>query len=366
MKTCKRLLALLLALTMLTALLTACGKKDADDAALTEEEYQTAVTELNDKLTSIQTDASALDPNDPDAAKQLLEDMKAPFQDFINITPPASYADAHEKMKSGCQAMIDYLDTVNSMLEETDEGKLQEAANTMMEQLQTAVTDLTEGATMLSEAHSSSPACSEGGTVWIRSRPFYLPCRSGLKLQILEFDVQHKIPLADFGVHNPQKLLAAAGTAADIMRLVHQIEFPEFHFRKRPVFTIPLLPHKGSKPLPGRIIRQTAPDDLCARDFLFGEFRLTLHFLHISKRAVHHRQGNNPPGRQVRRPRKRQYAAADAERVIKQLRVQGPDGRRRPLDPLCQFADKAAILLFGQRHGLFPAHPDQGAADFHK
>ena len=152
MKTCKRLLALLLALTMLTALLTACGKKDADDAALTEEEYQTAVTELNDKLTSIQTDASALDPNDPDAAKQLLEDMKAPFQDFINITPPASYADAQEKMKSGCQAMIDYLDTVNSMLEETDEGKLQEAANTMMEQLQTAVTDLTEGATMLSEA----------------------------------------------------------------------------------------------------------------------------------------------------------------------------------------------------------------------
>ena len=131
MKTCKRLLALLLALTMLTALLTACGTKDADDAALTEEESQTAVTELNDKL---------------------LEDMKAPFQDFINITPPASYADAHEKMKSGCQAMIDYLDTVNSMLEETDEGKLQEAANTMMEQLQTAVTDLTEGATMLSEA----------------------------------------------------------------------------------------------------------------------------------------------------------------------------------------------------------------------
>ena len=130
----------------------ASGELYADDAALTEEEYQTAVTELNDKLTSIQTDASALDPNDPDAAKQLLEDMKAPFQDFINITPPASYADAHEKMKSGCQAMIDYLDTVNSMLEETDEGKLQEAANTMMEQLQTAVTDLTEGATMLSEA----------------------------------------------------------------------------------------------------------------------------------------------------------------------------------------------------------------------
>lgn len=95
-------------------MLTACGgddntadggdENDQTVTALTEEEYQQAVTDLSDKLTSIQTDAANLDPTDVDAAMKLLNDMKQPFIDFMAVTPPESYADAHAKMQSGCQA----------------------------------------------------------------------------------------------------------------------------------------------------------------------------------------------------------------------------------------------------------------------
>ena len=154
-----KLLALLMALTMALSL-TACGGDDANNGttddqnttALTEEEYQQAVTDLSDKLTSIQTDAASLDPNDLDAAKKLLDDMKQPFVDFMAVTPPEAYADAHVKMQSGCQAMVDYIDTLASLMEETDATKLQQSSEKMMEYLQTAMTDLSEGSAMLTEA----------------------------------------------------------------------------------------------------------------------------------------------------------------------------------------------------------------------
>ena len=110
------------------------------------------MTDLSDKLTSIQTDAASLDPNDLDAAKKLLDDMKQPFVDFMAVTPPEAYTDAHVKMQSGCQAMVDYIDTLASLMEETDATKLQQSSEKMMEYLQTAMTDLSEGSTMLTEA----------------------------------------------------------------------------------------------------------------------------------------------------------------------------------------------------------------------
>ena len=102
-----KILAILMALSM-ALMLTACGgddnaadggnENDQTITALTEEEYQQAVTDLSDKLTSIQTDAANLDPTDMDAAMKLLNDMKQPFIDFMAVTPPESYADAHAKM----------------------------------------------------------------------------------------------------------------------------------------------------------------------------------------------------------------------------------------------------------------------------
>lgn len=165
----RRVLALLAALA-LTVSLTACGgdnaatdggKASASSAAasstptaLTEQEYQDAVTKLGEEMSQIQEDANGIDATDVDAAKELLDSMKQPLQDFMNVTPPESYADAHEKMKSGCQAMIDYLDTAASMLGETDTTKLNEAATKMQEQMTTAINDLAEGSAMLVSTES--------------------------------------------------------------------------------------------------------------------------------------------------------------------------------------------------------------------
>ena len=150
-----KLLTLLMAL-MLTLSLAACGGNGGgDSSALTEEEYQQEVENLTAELSSVQSDASALDPSDIEGAKQVLEDLKAPFQDFMALTPPEAYAEAHEKLQSGCQAMVDFLDTTASLMEETDPTALQAGTEKLMSSLETAVTDMTEGATMLDTAANS-------------------------------------------------------------------------------------------------------------------------------------------------------------------------------------------------------------------
>ena len=141
-----KILAILMALSM-ALMLTACGgddntadggdENDQTVTALTEEEYQQAVTDLS--------------PTDVDATMKLLDDMKQPFIEFMAVTPPESYADAHAKMQSGCQAMVDYIDTMASLVDETDAAAIQEGNAKMTESLQTAVRDLAEGGAMLSE-----------------------------------------------------------------------------------------------------------------------------------------------------------------------------------------------------------------------
>ena len=153
----KRLLAALLAAVMALSLAACSGGDNAGSgdqaasAALTEEEYQQAVEDLGAEMTEIQNNASTA-MTDPESAKEVLESMKAPLNDFIAITPPEAYAAGHEKMQSGCQSMIDFIDTVVAMTEETDQTKLTELVSQMDEQLRTAVNDMAEGASLLDEA----------------------------------------------------------------------------------------------------------------------------------------------------------------------------------------------------------------------
>ena len=157
MKT-KKSLSWLISLLLVSAMVlctAACSSNSANagaSEALTEEEYQEAVTKLGDSFTALQTEAASLDLTDPDAAKEMLESLKAPLSEFIAIVPPETFQSAHEKMKSGSEAMIDYIDTAISLVSETDAAKIQEASTTMMEQLQTASNDLLEGAQMLEDA----------------------------------------------------------------------------------------------------------------------------------------------------------------------------------------------------------------------
>lgn len=160
MKKQLRILAAMLTLSM-ALLFSACtsgtdngtstSQPDPAPAAITEEEYQQAVLDLEADLTEIQSQGQ-IDVTDTEAAKQLLEDLKQPFAEFMNINPPESYADAHAKIQSGCQAMIDYIDAAIALIQETDPEKLQALSETMMSSLNTAVTDLAEGGTMLDEA----------------------------------------------------------------------------------------------------------------------------------------------------------------------------------------------------------------------
>lgn len=145
---------------LLACLLAGCGKgEDAEDVAsgeaLTEEEYQDAVAKLGEDFTALQDEANNVDTSDVEAAVKLLESLKAPLNDFINIIPPDAYAAAHEKLQSGSRAMIGYIDAVISMVSETDQTKIAEFATKMMEFVQTAMNDLTEGAEMLTEATGS-------------------------------------------------------------------------------------------------------------------------------------------------------------------------------------------------------------------
>lgn len=165
----KRLLAALLAAALAFSL-AACGggnnaangensgetseTGEAASTALTEEEYQQAVEDLSTEMSEIQNSASTA-VTDPESAKQVLESMKTSLNDFIAITPPEAYADAHAKLQSGCQSLIEFIDTVAAMTEETDQTKLSELTTKMSEQLQVAMTDMAEGASMLQEASGS-------------------------------------------------------------------------------------------------------------------------------------------------------------------------------------------------------------------
>lgn len=159
----KRILAALLAAALAFSL-AACGGGDnagdnagdsssgeAASTALTEEEYQQAVETLSTEMSEIQSSASTA-MTDPESAKAVLEDMKSSINDFASVTPPEAYADAHEKLKSGCESLIEFIDTVAAMTEETDQTKLAEMNTQMSEQLQAALTDMAEGASMLEEA----------------------------------------------------------------------------------------------------------------------------------------------------------------------------------------------------------------------
>ena len=153
-KTVKKLLAVLLAVAMGAAFLglTACGgSNDAGAQALTKEEYEQAVEDLGTQFSEIQTNATEA-MSDPAAAKDVLASMKQPLEDFIAITPPEIYAAGHEKLQSGCDAMLDFIGTVEQMVDETDQAKLSELTTQMTEQMQTAMNDMLEGATLLDEA----------------------------------------------------------------------------------------------------------------------------------------------------------------------------------------------------------------------
>ena len=157
----KRLLAALLAAALAFSL-AACGGKDASSngesgdsseaasAALTEEEYQQAVEKFSADMSELQTSANEA-VSDPESAIAILDEMKVSINEFASVTPPEVYADAHAKLKSGCESLIAFIDTVAAMTEATDQAELDELITQMSEQMEAAMADMTEGVNMLKE-----------------------------------------------------------------------------------------------------------------------------------------------------------------------------------------------------------------------
>lgn len=159
----KRLFAAMLIAAMALGLTACGGDKDkgagADNAgqsaqqstALTKEEYADEFDKMGDTLTELQSKASGLEDDDVEGAKAILEDMKKPFADFAAVTPPEEYADAHVKIKAGCEAMVAYVDDIIGAAGKTGD-ELTKAGESMQQHLTDAMTNIAEGAQMLDEA----------------------------------------------------------------------------------------------------------------------------------------------------------------------------------------------------------------------
>ena len=99
------------------------GAQTAAGGALTEAQYGVAkleffvdVIDYNRKIAKI---VYSSDSNTQDDI-QILTEIKAPFVRFYEIQSPARYAQAHERYKNGCVAMVQYIDTCIQMLSTDD------------------------------------------------------------------------------------------------------------------------------------------------------------------------------------------------------------------------------------------------------
>ncbi len=151
----KRIAALMAVAVMGMSVMACGGSSDGGaaetaSAALSEEEYVAKTTELAESITNVMTEAAALDADDVECAKKLIEGMKEPFVEFAAIQAPAKYADAQAKYKSGSEAMIKYLDMCIDLM---DPEKAADAdMNELMDLLTTIQNDFTEGATLMEAA----------------------------------------------------------------------------------------------------------------------------------------------------------------------------------------------------------------------
>lgn len=142
-KLVKRIAALMTAAVMGVSMM-ACG----DGAA--EADYIAATEKLVADMEAVSEKAATLDPNDLEGAKALLEEVKAPLVEFAAVEAPEKFAEAHAKYKSGCEAMIEYLDMTVEALDPEKAANLD--IEKYMSLITTAEADLTEADALMQEA----------------------------------------------------------------------------------------------------------------------------------------------------------------------------------------------------------------------
>lgn len=124
-----------------------------EDEQLSEEEYMQKMEDVAAAMVELQS--SAENTTDEEAAKQLLEDLKVQFNDLAQLNAPDAYKDAQEKIKSGSEAMIKYIDLA---LRAADGEEISaDEQSEMMEYITTAMTDLQAGMTEIDGDSPSEP-----------------------------------------------------------------------------------------------------------------------------------------------------------------------------------------------------------------
>lgn len=136
---------------LVMAALVGCGRTD-NDGRMSEAAYKAKVAEMNKSMKTLQTTVqqkiAKTDPRDEATLDRLFEDLKTPFRNFAALKPPVKYDAAHAKFKSGCEAMVEYLELENGAAK----GRADVDGEKMMQLIQIVVNDITEGARLAEKA----------------------------------------------------------------------------------------------------------------------------------------------------------------------------------------------------------------------
>lgn len=144
MKKFVKRIAALMAVAVMGATMVACGDGKA------EAEYIAETEKLVEAMEAVNEKATSIDPTDVEGAKQLIEEIKAPLVEFAAVEAPERFAEAHAKYKSGCEAMIEYLDMTLDAMDPEKAAELD--IEKYLGLVQTATDDLTEADALMQEA----------------------------------------------------------------------------------------------------------------------------------------------------------------------------------------------------------------------
>ena len=142
-KTSRKRLAALLAAGCMMLPLDGCalfGGGQTAESTMTAEEYLGEFEDIAEEMLDTQEELASFDPSAADAADEV-QDMKEPYEAFMALNPPEDYAEAHEEMQDGCEAMLDYIDAATGG----------EGAESASEMLQTVVDHFAEAATLIAQ-----------------------------------------------------------------------------------------------------------------------------------------------------------------------------------------------------------------------
>lgn len=142
-KTSRKRLAALLAASCMMLQLGGCalfGGGQTAESTMTAEEYLGEFEDIAEEMLDTQEELASFDPSAADAADEI-QDMKEPYEAFMALNPPEDYAEAHEEMQDGCEAMLDYIDAATGG----------EGAEDVSEMLQTVVDHFAEAATLIAQ-----------------------------------------------------------------------------------------------------------------------------------------------------------------------------------------------------------------------